>query len=81
MQFRRINVEYEGTITGDIRIIAVNDGLEHIPVQDMIDRWIEGGRPGRPLMIYFKICTTDGKDLIIRYHSLFDAWARLIGDT
>jgi hypothetical protein len=45
-------------------------------VEEIVDRWYEGGvAPGRPTTNYFKVKTTDGDIFILRYLSLFDAWS------
>jgi len=45
-------------------------------IVDVIDRWFEGGvQPGRPALDYFKVKTLEGRVFLLRYNSLFDAWA------
>jgi hypothetical protein len=46
-------------------------------VAEILDRWREGGSAGRPEISYFKVRTPDGKVFILRYVTLFDAWAVL----
>jgi hypothetical protein len=45
-------------------------------VEEILDRWYEGGlQPGRPPLDYFKVRTTEGRVFLLRYNSLFDVWA------
>jgi hypothetical protein len=42
----------------------------------VLDRWDQGGRtPKDPRLTYYKVRTADGREVILRYHHLFDAWA------
>lgn len=54
----------------------MNNGLRR-EVTDILDRWYEGGSPGRPAVRYFKIRTGDGSVFILRHAVIFDAWAVL----
>lgn len=48
-------------------------------VIEIIDRWYEGSWDTRePYMDYFKIRLENGKEYILRYNALFDAWAIMI---
>jgi hypothetical protein len=45
-------------------------------VEEILDRWYEGGlQPSKPALDYFKVRTTEGRVFLLRYNSLFDAWA------
>jgi len=45
-------------------------------IQEIIDRWYEGGMdPKRPEINYFKVKTVEGQTFILRYLSLFDSWS------
>ena len=45
---------------------------------EVVDRWHEGGtEPGRPALDYFKVRAEEGHEYILRYNSVFDAWAVL----
>jgi hypothetical protein len=46
-------------------------------VMDILDRWYEGGSPGRPAARYFKVRTGDGSVFILHHAAIFDAWAVL----
>ena len=44
--------------------------------EEIVDRWYEGGlHPSEPALDYFKVRTTEGRVFLLRYNSLFDAWA------
>jgi hypothetical protein len=48
-------------------------------VQEIIDRWNEGGiKPDVPIVSYFKVRTDDGKLHLIRYDSFHDEWTMVI---
>lgn len=48
-------------------------------VIEVLDRWYEGGRsPRDPVLHYFKVKTDDRSVRILRYNTLFDAWAVMI---
>lgn len=49
----------------------------HREVTDILDRWYEGGSPGRPAVRYFKVRTGNGSVFILRHAAIFDAWAVL----
>jgi hypothetical protein len=45
-------------------------------VTEIIDRWHEGGLDSsEPALHYFKVRTIEGRIFLLRYDSLFDAWA------
>jgi len=48
-------------------------------VEHILDRWYEGGMPGRPEVSYFRVSTAQGGVYILRYAAIFDAWAVLLG--
>lgn len=50
-------------------------GDQLLQVSEIIDRWYEGGAPGRPEIAYFKVNTHGKRQFIIRYAKAFDAWA------
>jgi hypothetical protein len=81
MHYERIQVQcYSGYRINESPISFVYKGIRH-DITEVIDRWYEGGSiPGRPSMDYFKVRTSMGEEYILRYNSLFDAWALLISD-
>ena len=45
-------------------------------VKEIVDRWYEGGLSAKdPYLDYFKVLTSEGKEFLLRYNSLFDAWS------
>jgi len=76
MSYERIKVEcYSGYKVNERPVAFVFGGIRR-EVQEIIDRWYEGGiESGRHETNYFKIRTTDGEVFILRYQSLFDAWS------
>ena len=45
-------------------------------VAEIVDRWYEGGLdPRAPKLDYFRISTEGGGTFLLRYNSLFNAWA------
>ena len=48
-------------------------------VQEIIDRWYEGGsKPAAPIINYFKVRADNGKQYLIRYDSYHDEWTMVI---
>jgi hypothetical protein len=76
MPYERIKVEcYSGYKANERPIAFIFQGARW-EVQEIIDRWYEGGHESsRPKISYFKVRTTEGQAFIIRYQSLFDAWS------
>ena len=53
-------------------------GVDHT-ITRIIDQWYEGGKTSTdPLINYFKVETSSGKQFFIRYNSLFDVWSVMI---
>jgi hypothetical protein len=48
-----------------------------LDVAEILDRWYEGGTPGRPPVSYFKVKTIDEGEFVLCYTTIFDAWAVL----
>ena len=76
MPYERIEVEcYSGHKANERPKAIIFQGKRR-DVQDIIDRWYEGGREAsRPVINYFKVRTKEGQVFIIRYQPLFDAWS------
>jgi len=76
VSYERIQVECYSGYKASERPVAFTYQGRHREVQEIVDRWYEGGvDPGRPASDYFKVKTTDGEIFILRYLSLFDAWS------
>lgn len=52
---------------------------ERYRIVEIRDRWYEGGISRRSVKLdYYKVLAEDGRDYILRYHTLFDKWALLL---
>ena len=78
MHFKRIEVKCcSGDLLNEQPVSFMYNNREYLVVE-IVDCWYEGSwRQGRPAMNYFKVRTTGGDEFIIRYNTLFDAWAVL----
>jgi len=76
MPYERVEVEcYSGHRVNE-RPVAFIFEDRRWEIFEVIDRWFEGGeQPGRPVLNYFKVKTSQGRVFLLRYNSLFDAWA------
>lgn len=76
VSYERVQVEcYSGYKASERPIAFTHNGVR-LEIQEIIDRWCEGGvDPGRPAADYFKVKTTNGEIFMLRYLSLFDAWS------
>jgi hypothetical protein len=74
MDFRRVAVSVVPDERG--HMLPVSFTLEDMTVEvvSILDRWYEGGTPGRPGVAYFKIAGRDGRRFILRHATVFDAW-------
>jgi hypothetical protein len=82
MDFEVIKVECYSGYKVNERPVAFTYKGKRWEVDDIIDRWYEGNiESGQPAMDYFKVRTTEGKEFLLRYNSLFDAWAVLVSGT
>jgi hypothetical protein len=81
MQFEQIDVTTHSGFKADERPVAFIWQGRQYRIQDIIDRWYEGGmKAGSPALNYFKILADNGSQYIIRHNALFDAWAIVISD-
>jgi hypothetical protein len=76
MPYEPTEVEcYSGYRTNERPLAFIFEGRRW-QVEEILDRWYEGGlRPSEPPLDYFKVRTTEGRVFLLRYNSLFDAWA------
>ena len=76
MPYERIEVECYSGYRANERPMSFTFQSRRWEVEEIIDRWHEGGlHPNQPALDYFKVRTTEGKVFLLRYNSLFDAWA------
>ena len=71
----RIDVEsYSGYKLHEHPVAFCYKGERHL-IQEITDRWYEGGRtPAAPIVNYFKVLTDDGKTHLLRYDTFHDEW-------
>ena len=80
MHYERIQVKCSSSALVNERPVSFSHKGRQHRVAEIVDRWYEGGcSPGRPAMYYFKVRTANREEFILRYNTLFDAWAILIG--
>lgn len=71
-----IQVECYSGYKANERPVAFLYQGERREIQEIVDRWYEGGLDAdRPVIGYFKVQTTDGKFYLLRYLSVFNAWS------
>jgi hypothetical protein len=76
MPYERIEVECYSGYRANERPLAFIFEDRRWQVEEILDRWYEGGlQPSKPALDYFKVRTTEGRVFLLRYNSLFDAWA------
>jgi hypothetical protein len=79
MELQKIDVECRGGHPHhDDPIAFTYRGRRHV-VREIVDRWYEGlGKPGKVGLDYYRV-RTDFGHFILRYNTLFDAWAIVTG--
>ena len=76
MPYEKVKVECYSGYRANERPVAFTFEDRRWEIIDVIDRWFEGVvQPGRPVLDYFKVKTSEGRVFLLRYNSLFDAWA------
>ncbi len=76
MPYKPIEVECYSGYRANERPVAFTFHDRRWEVAEIIDRWYEGGlSAGKPALDYFKVRTGEGRVFLLRYNSLFDAWA------
>lgn len=77
----RIDVECYSGHRADERPVAFTLRDRRFEVEEVVDRWYEGGsEPGRPELRYFKVRTTENRHFLLRYDAPFDAWSTTLPD-
>ncbi len=79
MRFAEVRVEaYSGYRANERPLAFTYQDLRH-EVVEVLDRWHQGGRSPRDQQLdYFKVRTGQGREFILRYDHLFDAWSVMI---
>lgn len=79
MDYETLQVECYSGCKGLERPVAFSCGGRRWEVQEIVDRWYEGGLDAaRPEIRYFKVRTTEGRLFLLRYLALFDSWSVLV---
>ncbi len=76
----RIEVECYSGYRVNERPLAFTFRGQRFEVEEVMDRWYEGGTPGtpgRPELLTFKVRTREGQLYLLRYNSLFDTWSAI----
>jgi len=75
MKLRKIQVECRGGHPHhDVPVAFLLEGRRY-PILEITDRWFEGrNAPGKVGLDYYRVRTDQG-EYILRYNTLFDAWA------
>lgn len=79
MRFVQVQAEaYDGYRAAERPRAFVLEGRRY-EVAQVLDRWYEGGLSPRDQKLdYFKVRTREGREFILRYNALFDAWSVLV---
>ena len=77
MRFQRLDVECTPDAHGHLMPRSFIFRGRRLDVSEILDRWYEGGTPGRPPVSYFKVKTIDDGEFVISYTAIFNAWAIL----
>jgi hypothetical protein len=79
MELQRIQVECRGGHPHHEEPIAFHFRDRRYVIEEVVDRWYEGrNRPGHVGLDYYRVRTDSGV-FILRYNTLFDAWAIVTG--
>jgi hypothetical protein len=79
MLFEQIDVSTHSGFKADERPVSFIWQGRAYRIQEIIDRWYEGGlKPGAPALSYFKVRSDDGRTYLLRYNALFDGWAIVV---
>jgi uncharacterized surface anchored protein len=74
--YKEIQVECYSGFKANEHPVAFTYQGERREIQEIIDRWYEGGLDSsRPIIDYFKVRTADGKVYLLRYQSASDTWS------
>ena len=79
MLFEVVEVKTKAGYRSAERPVAFFYHDQRYDIEEVIDRWYEGGiDPRRPIMTYFKVHTNDGQIFLLRYNQKRDVWALMI---
>jgi hypothetical protein len=81
MQFEQIDVSTHSGFKADERPVSFIWRGRQYRIEAIVDRWYEGGiKAGTPELNYFNVRADSGSRYLLRYNSLFDAWAIALTD-
>ncbi len=76
MTYEPVQVECYSGYRVNERPVAFTFRGQRREVLEIVDRWYEGSiDTARPEIHYFKVRTTEGDVVLLRYLSLFDSWS------
>jgi hypothetical protein len=76
MDYEKIQVEFYSGYKAIVRPLIFEHQGQRWEVEEILDRWYEGGLDARePEINYFKVRTSGGQVFLLRYLSLFDDWS------
>jgi hypothetical protein len=76
--YKIVKVECYSGYKVNERPIAFTHQGDRLEIQEIIDRWYEGGiDSNKPVIDYFKIKATDGNIYLLRYQRDIDVWSLL----
>ena len=76
MTYETIQVECYSGYRINERPVAFTFQGRRWDIQEIVDRWYEGGLDAtRPVINYFKVKTDTNRVFLLRYLSLFDSWS------
>ena len=76
LDYKTIQVECYSGYKADERPIAFTYQGERWEIQEIVDRWYEGGLDSsKPIIDFFKIKASDGNIYLLRYQRDLDVWS------
>jgi len=79
-EYKEVQVECYSGFKANERPVAFTYQNERHEIQEIVDRWYEGGLDsGRPVINYFKVRAADGKVYLLRYQTETDTWSLRAG--
>jgi len=76
MDYEQIKVEFYSGYKAIVRPMAFEYRGRRWEVEEILDRWYEGGVDARrPEINYFKVKTAEGQIFLLRYHAVADTWS------
>jgi hypothetical protein len=76
LDYKKIQVECYSGYKADERPVAFTYQGERWEIQEVVDRWYEGGLDSsKPVIDYFKVRAIDCNIYFLRYQRELDAWS------